>query len=620
MDIEPRYAVKLFFPNPTFTQIYFEAIANAFDAEASEINIHISSDGTIKPSHLEITIADNGIGITDERFERFSKVKEPCDKYHKGLGRLVYLQYFSNIKISSFYDNKNRTFIFSNSFKGTSDVKTDENANLRGTTLVFDGFTGDRLKSYDDINPNSLKEKILEHFMPYFYSRKKTGREFCINIVLDLTNNNNEQKKLFADNVSISESDIPFLEEKIIHDISLHAYSNITISYAINECDDDGRQITAYCVDGRTIPVKLLPSRAIPHNYSAIFLFESELFTGKSDSSRQRIIIQESVQESLLIKLLKREISVLLNENIPVIQKKNEETRQQFETKYPHLLGLFEEDTVGIIDKDEAIENAQRRFFSEQKKVLECDFLDDKSYEKSLEVSSRTLTEYILYRDLIIKRFSSFTEDDKETDIHNLIVPRYKQFHEENLIDGIYNNNAWLLDDKFMSFRTILSEARMKEVISAITLNEETIEDNGRPDISMIFSADPEKAEKVEVVVIEIKPRKVDDKENPYAAIQLIKRARKIVDHCPNIQRVWYFAIIEIDDSFAEILQDTRWIPLFSKDKVFYQDFQIKKDGVTIPTPTCLLSYDAVIKDAAARNHTFLEILKNDIKNAQKLN
>ncbi|MDP1813243.1 MAG: hypothetical protein Q8K92_02220, partial [Leadbetterella sp.] len=125
---------------------------------------------------------------------------------------------------------------------------------------------------------------------------------------------------------------------------------------------------------------------------------------------------------------------------------------------------------------------------------------------------------------MIIKRFSNFTKNDKEADIHNLIVPRYKQFHGDALIDGIYSNNAWLLDDKFMTFRTILSEAKMQEVISAITLSEDSVEDDGRPDISMIFSADPEQVEKVDVVVIEIKRRRVDDKEIPYAATQLVKR------------------------------------------------------------------------------------------------
>lgn len=276
---------------------------------------------------------------------------------------------------------------------------------------------------------------------------------------------------------------------------------------------------------------------------------------------------------------------------------------------------------MGIIDKDEAIEGAQRRFFTKQKEVLESDSLDDATFQKSLEVSSRTLTEYILYRELIIRQLDRITKEEPEAKAHNLIVPRFKQFHKDALVDGIYSNNAWLLDDKFMSFRVILSEMRMKEVISAITLSEDAVEEDGRPDIAMVFSGDPDQAkkgEKVDVVVVEIKRRKVDDRENTYAVTQLIKRARKLVDYCPDIQRVWYFGIIEIDDTLSQLLLDLGWTPLFSKGRVFYKDFQVKtKDGFAVPTPICLLSYEAVIQNAAARNHTFLEILKNDIRKAK---
>jgi len=91
-----------------------------------------------------------------------------------------------------------------------------------------------------------------------------------------------------------------------------------------------------------------------------------------------------------------------------------------------------------------------------------------------------------------------------------------------------------------------------------------------------------------------------------------------LVDHCPNIQRMWYFGIIDIDAELEQLLVDTNWTPLFSKGKVFYQDYQLRRraDGQMVPAPTCLLSFDAVVCDAKARNHTFLEILKSDIRHA----
>lgn len=167
-----------------------------------------------------------------------------------------------------------------------------------------------------------------------------------------------------------------------------------------------------------------------------------------------------------------------------------------------------------------------------------------------------------------------------------------------------------------MTYRTILSEASMKAVIAAITLEDEVIDDDGRPDISMIFSADPDKAERVDVVVVELKRKRKDDKESTFAAVQLIKRARLLVDHCPNIQRVWYYGIIDIDDDLDQTLRDMGWTPLYSKGKVFYNSFTVrrKSDDVSIPAPTFLMSFNSITEDAAARNHTFLELLKSNFR------
>ena len=317
--------------------------------------------------------------------------------------------------------------------------------------------------------------------------------------------------------------------------------------------------------------------------------------------------------------MLRREMSEVLSENFEEIEQKNNDIKNFFEDQYPHLTGYFEQATVGIIDKEDALWSAEKRFFHEQRQVLECNTLDDAMFEKSLEVSSRTLTEYILYRELIIQKLREISEEDTEDSIHNLIVPRYRAYHHDGLLDSIYNNNAWILDDKFMSFRTILSEYSMEKLIKEISTAEEAAGGgDGRPDISMIFSGDPNGDKKVEVVVIELKRQSDDVKENAYVQFQLIERAQKLADYCPNIERVWYFGIIQINDGLARTLKDSKWAPLFSKGQVFYQDFPVTRaDSIVVPTPIYLLSYNTIITDATARNHTFLEILKNDIRKAE---
>jgi hypothetical protein len=58
-----------------------------------------------------------------------------------------------------------------------------------------------------------------------------------------------------------------------------------------------------------------------------------------------------------------------------------------------------------------------------------------------------------------------------------------------------------------------------------------------------------------------------------------------------------------------------KWTPLFSKGRVFYQEFETPHpDGRIIPTPSFVVSFDAIVADAECRNHTFLEILRAGMK------
>lgn len=618
MEIDTKYAARHFFPNASFLQVYFEAVANAFDAGAENIWIEITTDGGIEPERLEISIRDDGVGFTDFRFEQFRRLQEPHDEFHKGLGRLVYLQYFELVLVDSVNEEgKRRKFEFSPDFSGDSTVEEVDESEERGTRLVFRKFAKARLSAYDDLKPSALKVKLLEQFLPLLHQKRVSGEHFRINISLETTEAN-PQYGFVDDEVALTPADIPDFEKRIIQRDDIDAFGEITMWFNVRESGSQSSIFTAVSIDRRTVHIPLLKQAALPPGYSATFIFESDLFSGRSDSARQRLDLPDHLPERRLHRVLREEVSAVLNERLPEIEEKNQKTRRHFEERYPHLTGLFEEESVGLIDRDDAIETAQWRFFRKQRELLDNrGVLDDERYAQSLELSSRSLAEYVLYRELIIERLRKVSASEKEEKIHNLIVPRYRTFDEGSMTNDIYSNNAWILDDKFMTFRTILSEARMADLIDAITLGEEELDADGRPDISMIFSADPDADDEsaVDVVVVEVKKREVDDKEGPYAATQLVKRAEKLADHCPNIQRMWYFGIIEIDESLARLLRSMGWVPLFSKGHVFYKELDVEREmGSVVPTPTYLVSYDAVIEDAAARNHTFLELLKSDMR------
>lgn len=614
MEIETGSAIKLFFPNPSLSLVYFEAIANALDAGATDILIEIDIQAFDNPKSLQLKITDNGQGFTDENFNRFKTLLKPRDQYHKGIGRLVFLNYFSSVEVLSAWDTFKREFVFKEGFDGVSPVENCLLGEKNQTILIFNGFRKDKVKRYEDLKPLSLKQQIIDHFLPTLNSFKRRNRNF--NIVLKLnTSESNAQKDFFSQDVIISSDDLPQMNVVDIENHGLDSISKIEMSYHVKKIKGKVPPFIAFSIDGRTIPINLISENSIPSDYHCVFLFESDLFHSKADSSRQKLVLPDGINDKQLYQVLRKELGKVLSENIPQINELNKKTQKEFETKFPHLLGFFETDTIGLIDKDLALNVAQQKFFQMQKEVLQCEHLSNKAYEKSLELSSRTLTEYILYREKIIDKLNEFSDQNKESEIHDLIVPKFSELTGADISSTVYQNNAWLLDDKFMVFRTILSEKRMDKVINAIRLDEEKVDDNGRPDITMIFSADPQDVEAVDVVVVEIKKKTDDEKENQYAVNQLLDRASKLIEFCPKIQRVWYYAVIEVSKKMELRLRQMNWSPLYSKGKVFYQEYKTPHpNGYDVPTPTFVMSFDAIVSDAKSRNHIFLEVLRDSMK------
>lgn len=614
MDIEAENAIKLFFPNPSLVMVYHEAIANALDAGATEISIGIAIQSYDNPSSLNITISDNGNGLNEENFGRFKTLLKPRDEYHKGIGKLLFLEYFNCVEVDSYWENRRRKFTYNEDFNGIAPVETRSEITPDGSKLVFSGFRKERIHSYDHLKPEVLKKQILDHFLPTLLGLQKNGIDFAITISLS-TEMENAQKEFFSKDISITADDLPNMTKVEILDNTIDGIDPIDIYFHIEKTESKPVHLIAFSIDGRTIPAKLVQLTSIPSDYSVVFLFESALFNAKSDSARQKLVLPESIPEARLFKVLRRELGRILAENIPQISEANNAIQKQFEGTFPHLLGYFDSESVGLIERDEALNLAQQKFFKDQKRVLQSEHLSDEQYEKSLELSSRSLTEYVLYREKIIQKMKDTTGDNSEADLHNLIVPRFNEYSQDDLISGIYQNNAWLLDDKFMTFRTILSEGRMDKVINAINLTDEGTEESGRPDITMIFSADPETVAAVDVVVIEIKKKTDNEKDNQYVISQLLDRATKLAQYCPNIQRIWYYAIIQINDTMKRRLKQMKWAELFSKGQVFYQEYPTEKPGGgEIPTPVFILSFDTVVADAESRNHTFLEILRSSMK------
>lgn len=623
MRVNTKQAVRLFFQNPSLEQVFKEAIANSLDANATNIKVNVFIDSFEKQETLQLTISDNGEGFTEKRYEKFCELLKVEEDSHKGVGRLVYLSYFDTIEIDSAFDGQHRKFTFNDTFdKDKTDMTIVPDADSpQETKIIFKDCSLQRLSSYAVITPDYLKRQILQEFFPRFYLMRKGGRDFSISFNIEIPHKN--KKHLIGSyHTGISKDDVPDMLNVPIKSDTLDLFANTSMDYVAEKVDDfkETFLMTALCVDNRT---KVLDDIIAPENlpsngYRFIFILHSSYFKGKVDPARQVLTLSD--QEQRTIKTLFRDkVAEVIEKDIPSIKERNQKTKESLFKTYPHLVGYFTEGEVGIVNRSKSIEDAQKNFMKAQKDILEASNLDGDKYDKALDVSSRTLAQYILYREKIIEKVEAYTAENSEADLHNLILPK-RTIMESADVDGVYTNNLWLLDNKYMTYTTAMSERTMSEVLDEITQKANTIEDDGRPDIAIIFSDDPTKTKDspLDVVIIELKKRGITLAKTEEVESQLQQRAVKLLNYYPNrIQRMWFYGIVEFNDEFKLSLRNDHYTPLYSKDSLYYKEnewYKSLEDDTKYKVGTYILSIDAFIKDAKAHNEVFLNILKEGFK------
>jgi hypothetical protein len=612
MRVKLSKAVKMFFGNSSLETVYFEAVANALDAGATKIEINISAQDYSMPDTLIIEIKDNGIGFTDERFERFGKLFDVDESSHKGLGRLVYLCYFEKTNISSSYNKYyKRTFEFSDNFEEKSNIEKQDNELESGTKLSMSGYTLTRLANHSFIQPRYLKRRILERFYSRFYKLKQANQQIEIAISAKV------DKKSAKETILMSE--IPNFQVVPIINHLLDLYANIELCYYIedNVSMEASTVITAISIDNRTYPLEIIAEENLPIGYRMIFLLYSDYFTGQVDAARDNITLPNIEQVK---KVFKDKVAEIIDEKLPQIKQRNNERKEKLINQFPHLTGYFETESIGYTSQNDLLKKAQEKFFRDQREVLGAPHLDDEKFKKSLDLSSRALTEYILFRQITINKLKSFKKNNSEYDTHNLIATRFEKFDKKNFNDDLYRNNVWVLDDKYMTYNTVLSESKMSELIQVITDGEVFEKDNDRPDIAVIFSGNPcdeNSNQKIDVVIVELKKKGLSTELNSIVEIQLENRARKLMRYYKNkIQQIWFYGIVEFNEEY-ELHLEADYHRLYSKGKVYYRNKEIvlqSSPRVSLPAGIFIMDFDAVVEDADARNSTFLNIIKNRLQ------
>ncbi|MDO4642510.1 MAG: ATP-binding protein [Cardiobacteriaceae bacterium] len=619
MEINIKQAVNSFFPNHSFNMIYSEAIANALDAGASKIDISISYEDV---RSFDFSITDNGEGFTPERYRRFSRIMDTADTSHKGLGRLVYLHYFDDVEVESIWKSKSgykkTKFTFNLNFSHDKQSTVDIESDSSQTRLTFNNFNHKKISSLSMLSSLDIKKYILSEFLPCFIQLREQGKNLSINISTQIKR---EKKELIISNDTIKLSDIPEFTKFTIPENELSTLSDklrkktsadlfregITLYYYMDSKVENTSIVTSFAIDNRALSVDVIDKSNYKNieNIEAVFFLSSKMFVGMVDSARQKLTLDRA-DERELKKILKRNVKTIFKANFPKFFEELEKAQTDISNKYPHLKGYICLDDVGFESKEDILNNARDKFFLEQKTILEKENLTDEDYQKALELSSRNLAEYILFRNIQLDKLKAMTPSNLEKDIHNTIAPK-KTFSQFNDYENLLNNNAWILDDRFMSFICSSSDNEIKKItdkFSEIIDSKNEANSNERPDYLLLFSS--ENTEQYDVVCFEFKRLHINKRDKLSAASQLVDYIGDLRDaFSEKINKAWMYALVDFDEELERTLERNGFKHRFTVQGKIYSQFYSDVDA-----EINFLDFDALVKDADIRNKTFMDILK----------
>ena len=479
-----------------------------------ELDLMKSKRGPEKKADIDdITITDNGAGFTDENWESFCtldsrlKISKGC----RGVGRLLWLKAFRNVRIESVFDvddsKKLRVISFDANKGFTLEVDTDSESKARHTKVELRGF----LPEYSSKvvkTTKAIADSILDHCLWYFL---RDGG---------------------APDISISDGDEEIslndlYEEKIGKDtksenvlIKGESFELIHLKYRTT---GDEHKIS-YCAENRSVSEEKISGKIHGlhgrlEDSSGEFTYacyvRSELLDQSVRPERDDFVIttrQDDLLDDLEISLDDIRARILksadshLSEYLEINRQRSQERVDSFvrekAPQYRPIIKALGEDISSSVDpkiKDKDLDVLlHKKKYDLEKKTLEKGHeleetpltnISKEEYSRKLneyllqasDLNQSNLAKYVSHRRLVIDLLSKALEKDeqdnynKEDFIHNFIMPMASCSDE-----SINSSNLWLIDDGLAFHDYLASDKTLKSM--PITQSEDTKE----PDLAAL--------------------------------------------------------------------------------------------------------------------------------------
>ncbi len=609
--------------------VIFEAITNAIHANATSIECVLNSyDNPIKENETEIvrkrvhtiTVRDNGDGLNDENYDSFCKYRTEYKKALgcKGVGRFVFLKLYNHASFTSSLVSKQevRNFKFDFDFDTDNIESTPSKVEQNLTEVSFRSLSESYInhdKHIDrriEMDLEAIKEKVLLNLIPTLFFYKKKEVEITISFMDQTT----------LETIFIKPTDIPdFKERKFIVIDREGKQFEFILNHSIENVN--GKLNAYYCANNRTVcefadkDLKL----NFPYGYSGFLLLESNYFNTRVNNERNDFDIKPlrtdaftTLSWDLINEELKKTVTDLVKEGIPETKEINKNKIKEIQEERPYLINYIDETDIeiaGFMDKKKLIDNAKKKFDNAKEKIFASagkpEYTDVELHE-AIELAQNELVSYVTDRTHVIARLKKLI--DKKERVEEIIHNLFMEMRTDDDYYAVGKNNLWLLDDRYTTYSYAASDKRIREVLKGID------EENGdidilddKPDLSLFFSHNPNKPERLKSVMVEIKPFDYASKPNrkKFAGIQQLLDYVEAFQTKEKIEEISAFLITEIDDKLVSMLRRDSYVPLFSTESPIFHRFYTESN-----ISVFVISASTLIKDAEARNNVFLEIIK----------
>jgi len=606
MQANLRAFVERTFKNCSLDLVYFEMVANSIDADATNISIEIKH-GESKTDSLKIKITDDGRGMDDEGYARFCTLFEGRDIGHKGLGRIALLPNFDSITYTSYFGKNCRKMKFSYDFNA-SDFKITEQKTLPlkvGTTVELEGYLKKKVWAENYVTPSWIKEKLINHFVVKLFELAKVKPDFRITITAN--------DGVFYPPEIVSCKDIEALVEASV-DVDGASQAKV-FHYLKAGATNSGRkaELTAV-VDGRCakFPADVGIGEVFLPAGSSLNIFVEWAGFGV-DEVRGVALVKSELSRGPLRAALRKYLRGLMRGLFPDIDAKNLKTVNDICADHPSLIGYVSEDEIGLMNQAQALRSARDGYLAKEDELKRRVGSGEARPEEVVFFQERALAEYIQYRQRVIECLEGLKPGSSEEEAHNLIIKMKKVFEAHAKSKAL--PNLWLIDERFMSYTKAFSDIQLAKISHMLGGVVEPGDDSAkdRPDILLSFANSSSTSGEVEMVIVELKKRFGEPKENATALFQVLTRAAQVMKAFPRVSRTWYYGLVEMDSDTNLFLRMNKFMPLFSTGKTLYRFDKVPLDETdkVYPVMMTFLDYQTVVDDAKARNKTFLDILKD---------